>query len=138
MEEAIFSLIGVLLGGIITFLTTYFTDLKNRQYEKKQEEKILICNIIKQYEILKEKIWFNEYYNDNPMDIVEYISNEFHGIRKSNREKELLYINSKLLQKIEKTDNHIFPFDNSYSSKEYQNIKVAITECIKELREFID
>lgn len=136
--EAIFSLIGVLFGGIITFLTTYLTDLKNRRYDKKQKEKILICNIIKQYEMLREKIWFNQYYNDDPMDIVKYISNEFYEVRKSNREKELLYINSELLQTIEKTDNLIFPFDSSYSSKEYQNIKKSIMESIEVLRKFID
>ena len=47
MSEAIFSLIGVVLGGLITFISTYFFEWKNKRYEKKQQEKELICNVIK-------------------------------------------------------------------------------------------
>ena len=71
MSEAIFSLIGVVLGGLITFISTYFFEWKNKRYEKKQQEKELICNVIKQYEILSDKIYFNTYYQDDPQDIIK-------------------------------------------------------------------
>ena len=84
MKEAIFSLLGVLLGGLISFGSTYFFEWKNKKYEERKYEKELVCNVIKQYEILSDKIWFNTYYQDDPSDIIKYISNEFIDQRHNN------------------------------------------------------
>lgn len=137
MREAIFSLVGVLLGGLITFTSTYFFEWKNRKYEEKKKEKELICNVIKQYEILWDKIYFNEYYKDDPQEIIQYISEEFMNIRRGNRDDELLFIKSDLLHSIEKADNSLFSFDQAYDGKELLKIENSIKKCIKVLKEYI-
>lgn len=137
MREAIFSLVGVLLGGVITFVSTFFFEWKNRKYEEKRKEKELICNVIKQYEILSDKIYFNEYYQDDPQDIIKYISEEFMNIRRDNRNEELLFIKNDLIHNIEKADNSIFSFDQAYDGKELIKVKSDIKECIAVLKEYI-
>lgn len=137
MSEAIFSLIGVVLGGLITFISTYFFEWKNKRYEKKQQEKELICNVIKQYEILSDKIYFNTYYQDDPQDIIKYITEEFMGARRDNRSKELLFVKRDLLNSIEKTDNFLFSFNDPYDGNELLKMKNNIEECIKVLKKYI-
>lgn len=87
MQEAIFSMIGVIVGGVVTFLSTSILDWKIRRYERKKEEKLLICNVIKQYEILQDKMWFNDNNSEDPIEIVDYISNIFIDLRRERREK---------------------------------------------------
>lgn len=137
MSEAIFSLVGVLLGGLITFASTYFFEWKNRKYEEKKKEKELICNVIKQYEILRDKIYFNEYYQDDPQEIIQYISEEFMNIRRGNRDDELLFIKSDLLHSIEKADDSLFSFDQAYDGRELLKIKNNMKKCIEVLKEYI-
>lgn len=137
MKEAIFSLLGVLLGGLISFGSTYFFEWKNKKYEERKYEKELVCNVIKQYEILSDKIWFNTYYQDDPSDIIKYISNEFIDQRHNNKEKELLFIKDEILKTIEHTDYLVIPFDEPYNREEFQKIKCEIRECIKVLRDYL-
>lgn len=136
MSEGIFSLVGVVLGVVLTFFSTCIVDWRNRRYKKRCEEKKLICNVIKQYEILKDKIWFNTYYQDDPADILEYISNDFMSMRRSNREKELLFIRKELLNSIDQTDNLIFSFDITYNANQLMKIKNALKECTEILKKF--
>lgn len=137
MSETIFSLIGVLIGGLITFISTYFFEWKNRKFEKKQKEKELICNVIKQYEILSNKIYFNTYYHEDPNDIIQYISEEFMEMRYANRNKELLFIERDILNSIEKVDNILHSFDEPYDGEELFRIKNSIKECIAILKDYI-
>ena len=47
MCEAILSLIGVLIGGILTLLATWFSDrLRKKDERRKKELEVLQCHII--------------------------------------------------------------------------------------------
>ena len=94
--------------------------------------------MIKQYEILQDKMWFNDNNSEDPIEIVDYISNIFIDLRRERREKELMYISNKIMKKIEDMDNLIFPFDEPYNGKEKLKIRITIKEGIQVLRNYID
>lgn len=135
MQEAIFSLIGVIVGSIITFFGTCILDWKVKRYEEKKEEKKSICNIIKQYEILQDKIWFDS----GGMERLNGISQkEFMESRRKNREKELMYVNKSIMEKVDELDSSIILFDEEYDESEIRKIFDTISDCIEELRNYID
>ena len=87
--------------------------------------------------LLSDKIYFNTYYQDDPQDIIKYITEEFMGARRDNRSKELLFVKRDLLNSIEKTDNFLFSFNDPYDGNELLKMKNNIEECIKVLKKYI-
>ena len=94
MCEAILSLIGVLIGGILTLLATWFSDRLRKKDERRKKELEVLNITMSHYFSLLDKLKNESYWNHHLEDFIDFYYNSFSKMRSNNKSNEIILIKS--------------------------------------------
>ena len=107
MTEAILALAGVLLGGIISFASTYYWENKRWKEEKGKKALETLKSAMQQYITFWDKLRKETFFDQNLDEIIKYYYGEFSEMRLSNKVNEVLFLNEEQKNYIREIDQEI-------------------------------
>ena len=108
MCEAILSLIGVLIGGILTLLATWFSDRLRKKDERRKKELEVLNITMSHYFSLLDKLKNESYWNHHLEDFIDFYYNSFSKMRSNNKSNEILFISLEKRKYIDEIDDNIY------------------------------
>ena len=130
MPEWVISLMGVVMGGIITLFTTWFSEHMRGKEERRKKELEVLGVVILHYNIFWGKIRNETYWNNHLGDAIEFYYGDFSEMRLNNKSNELLYLSMEKRVFIDKIDNNIY----KWIREAEENNLVSLPMLSKELR----
>ena len=144
MCEAILSLIGVLIGGILTLLATWFSDRLRKKDERRKKELEVLNITMSHYFSLLDKLKNESYWNhhlgdtiaagDKPNgDFIDFYYNSFSKMRSNNKSNEILFISLEKRKYIDKIDDNIYKWIRYAEEKSVCNLPKLYQELTTDI-----
>lgn len=128
MYDAIYSLAGVIVGGLLTFIITVYANKHSENKEKKKLSKEVLKTTIGHYEDFLERIRRDSYFDERE---IETYFLDLHLIkRNSNTVNERVCLNEGIYDKITKIDSRIW---NLYNENKLDKAFKELSEIIEDL-----
>ena len=108
MIEVIFSLLGVLLGGIISIFSTRWMENRRKKEENNKKKLEVLSKVILHYSIFEEKIRKISYFQESPREVVNFYYDNFSEMRLKNYVNELVFLPNEMREYVEKCDSKIW------------------------------
>lgn len=133
MCEAILSLIGVLIGGILTLLATWFSDRLRKKDERRKKELEVLNITMSHYFSLLDKLKNESYWNHHLEDFIDFYYNSFSKMRSNNKSNEILFISLEKRKYIDKIDDNIYKWIRYAEEKSVCNLPKLYQELTTDI-----